>query len=117
MDQREYSELCTRLEGKVAEFSVNFMELGILLEAIRLMLDHPDVQEMSWPYHEMVRLLRETLLEAYAGLGLTTTQIHELDTMYASESDGYTIGVDRAAPGTRDRSHLRLVDYQVGEDV
>jgi len=107
MDQREYSELCTRLEGKLTEFKVDFMELGILLGSIRLMLDHPDVQHMGLDFREMVQALRETLLEAYEGLGLTTSQIHELDTMYAS--DAYDYSCDEAAQGTRDKSHLSVV--------
>ena len=121
MDQREYSQLCSQLEGKKTTFSVEFLELGILLGAIRLMLDHPEFQAYGPHLQAMVASLRETILEAYHGLGLTTEQIHDLNTMYTSEGESEPDGGGNRASRRRSRrsrlkSSLKVVSTQEKEE-
>jgi len=66
--------------------SISVMDLTIILGAIRLMVDHPDVQAMSVEYHEMVAGIRETLLQGLLRLGLSNQQVEDMNTLYASES-------------------------------
>lgn len=94
MDTREFSELCSIHENSEIEFTVNFMELSVILGSIRLMVDHPEVQAMSFEYHEMVAGIRETILEALRRLGLTHQQVHDMNTLYASESGSVSDRVD-----------------------
>jgi len=107
MDQHEYNELCIQVEGKLTEFSVDFTELMLLMEAISMLAGHPDFIQYGMELREKLGGMRESILEAHQELGLTTSQIHDLDTMYASEA--YEYSHDEAAPETRDRSHLSVV--------
>jgi len=108
MTAREYSELCSRLEGQTYDLTVNFNDLGLLLGGLRAVLDHPDAQGASRDFLVYMQELREGILHGYLELGLTPGQIVALDTMYASAA--YEHSHDEAGQGTRDKSHLRILD-------
>jgi len=114
MNPREYSELCSRLEGKLTEFSVDFMEIGILLGGIRLVLDHPDVEGYDGEFHRMVGDIRKELLDAYMDLGLTPKQVHDLNTRYAAETD--SIANDYDMERAKSRSKLKVITHTVEDD-
>ena len=114
MNQREYNELCVRLEGKLTEFSVDFIDLSLLLSAIRLLADNPDFAEYGIVLRGKLAGIRESILEAHEGLDLTTEQIHDLDNMYASDADEKAY--EEWAEGFRDKSHLSIVSIEEVEE-
>jgi hypothetical protein len=99
MDQREFSELCAIHKDSKTEFTVDFMELSIILGSIRMMVDHPEVQAMSSEYHRMVAGIRETLLQGLLRLGLSSQQVQDMNTLYASESGSLSDLPDRVDLG------------------
>lgn len=119
MDQHEYNELCIRLKGKLTEFSVDFTELMLLLEAIRTLADHPDFHGLE--LRGKLGGMRETILGAFEGLGLTTSQIHDLDAMFASDAMVSATDDEKAyyefAKGNRDKSHLKILDPQEAKKI
>ena len=107
MNPREYAELCTRLGGKQVEFSVSFLEIGILLGAIRLLIDHPDVEAYAGSLDGMIYGIRQALLDALMDLGLTAKQVNELNTMYGSETTSIANEFDMER--AKSRSKLKVI--------
>lgn len=87
MDQNEYSKLAQELDGKLSVLSLDFMDLGILLGGIRMMLEVPEVEDYSPQFHRYIENLRGRILRCYETLGLDERQIRDLDEQWALEDE------------------------------
>lgn len=82
MKDSEYAALNKKAKGATVFLEVDFMELGIVLGSIKLMLKHPDVEAFSPSYHEYVKRLQSKVLSKYVELGLTGEQISDIEEQF-----------------------------------
>lgn len=78
MRESEYIDLVRKHTDERVLLEVDFLQLGILLGSIKLMLKHPEIQDFSTSYHQYVEDLQRHILSKYAEMGLSPEDINSI---------------------------------------